>query len=57
VACNADGCDPIDQLYRLLQAQGMTILDPPAEYPHEAGNYAVFFADPDGIKLELVPVP
>jgi len=24
---------------------------------NEAGNYAVFFADPDGIKPELVPVP
>ena len=35
-----------------------TVLDPPAEYPqYEPGYYAVFFADPDGLKLELVHVP
>jgi catechol 2,3-dioxygenase-like lactoylglutathione lyase family enzyme len=32
-----------------------TILDPPTEYPaYGAGYYAVFFADPDGLKLEFV---
>ena len=37
---------------------GGTILDPPREYPHYVpGYYAVFFADPDGIKLELVHIP
>jgi hypothetical protein len=28
------------------------VLDPPAEYRYCPGYYAVFFADPDGIKLE-----
>ena len=33
-------------------------LDPPAEYPQYAlGYYAVFFADPDGLKLEFVHMP
>jgi hypothetical protein len=27
------------------------------EYDYEPGYYAVFFADPDGMKLELVHVP
>lgn len=34
------------------------ILDAPAEYPrYGAGYYAVFFADPDGLKLEYVHKP
>jgi glyoxylase I family protein len=28
-----------------------------SEYDYEPGYYAVFFADPDGMKLELVHVP
>jgi len=37
---------------------GATILDAPAEYPIYGPNYyAVFFADPDGMKLELVHFP
>jgi len=31
--------------------------DEPAEYDYTPGYYAVFFADPDGIKLELVHEP
>lgn len=30
------------------------MLDAPAEYDRAPGDYAVFFADPDGMKLELV---
>jgi catechol 2,3-dioxygenase-like lactoylglutathione lyase family enzyme len=52
----------VDALHDLLRrsgaAIGATVLDPPAEYPqYEPGYYAVFFADPDGLKLELVHVP
>jgi catechol 2,3-dioxygenase-like lactoylglutathione lyase family enzyme len=50
----ADRAD-VDRAYALMQGQGATILDPPAEYPqYGAGYYAVFFADPDGLKLEVV---
>jgi hypothetical protein len=36
----------------------VTGLDPPAEYPQDApGYYAVFFRDPDGLKLEYVFTP
>jgi len=35
-----------------------TILDSPADYPEYApGQHAVFFADPDGLKLEYVHTP
>ena len=34
------------------------ILDAPAEYPqYSTGYYAVFFTDPDGLKLEFVFKP
>jgi glyoxylase I family protein len=36
---------------------GIPILDPPAEYDYTPGYYAVFFADPDGLKLEVVFEP
>ncbi len=44
----------IDEIHRQLVADGVQILDAPAEYPYAPGYYAVFFTDPDGIKLELV---
>lgn len=40
-----------------LVAAGARILDPPREYDYTPGYYAVFFTDPDGIKLEVVHVP
>jgi glyoxylase I family protein len=47
----------VDTLYAELQKLGVTILDPPADYPYTEGYYAVYFADPDGLKLEFVHSP
>lgn len=48
----------VDQFHRFLVEENLTVLDPPAEYPQYGENYyAVFFADPDGMKLELVHFP
>jgi catechol 2,3-dioxygenase-like lactoylglutathione lyase family enzyme len=48
----------VDALAAALVARGVTILHPPREYPeYVPGYYAVFFADPDGIKLEAVHIP
>lgn len=50
----------VDALYEKLTAFGATILDAPADYPqynNGRGYYAVFFADPDGLKLEYVWTP
>ena len=47
----------VDALHALLVEIGATVLDPPAEYDYLPGYYAVFFADPDGLKLELVHMP
>jgi glyoxylase I family protein len=52
--------EDVDALFAKLQAFGATILDPPADYPQynqDKGYYAVFFADPDGLKLEYVWTP
>ena len=42
----------VDALARVLPDHGFPILHPPKEYPYGPGYYAVFFSDPDGIKLE-----
>jgi len=48
----------IDAFHDFLKREKIKILDAPAEYPHYGENYyAVFFADPDGMKLELVHNP
>lgn len=48
----------VDAMYALLQEIGATVLDAPADYPkYGDGYYAVFFADPDGMKLEYVFKP
>ncbi len=40
----------VDSLQAFLQANGVTIVDPAGEYYDD--YYAVFFLDPDGLKLE-----
>ena len=57
LAFDADSRERVDSLYKLIQEIGATVLDPPAEYQYSPGYYAVFFADPDGLKLELVHMP
>jgi len=58
LAFHAESREDVDGLYRLLLEMKAVILDPPAEYPkYEPGYYAVFFLDPDGIKLEFVLWP
>jgi catechol 2,3-dioxygenase-like lactoylglutathione lyase family enzyme len=57
VAFQAPGRSFVDAVHQKLVEWGATILDPPAEYPqYEKGYYAVFFEDPDGIKLVIVHV-
>jgi glyoxylase I family protein len=49
----------VDAMHAHLLSIGATILDPPADYSERYGKgyYAVFFADPDGLKLEYVFKP
>jgi catechol 2,3-dioxygenase-like lactoylglutathione lyase family enzyme len=41
----------VDALGAFLEKHEMTVLDPPGEYYGDS-YYAVYFADPDGMKLE-----
>ena len=47
----------VDERHDWLVSTGATIESPPSEYGYLPGYYAVFFYDPDGIKLEIVHVP
>ena len=47
----------VDERHAWLRSAGAEIESPPQEYAYLPGYYAVFFYDPDGIKLELVHVP
>ena len=58
LAWNAASREDVDALYQLLLRIGAKILDAPADYPQYGhGYYAIFFADPDGLKLEYVYWP
>ena len=57
IAFAAETRESVDALARELAARGARILDAPREYDYTPGYYAVFFTDPDGIKLELVHIP
>jgi glyoxylase I family protein len=55
IAFRADNRAQVDAVAKELEAQGGKLLDPPQEYPQYApGYYAVYFTDPDGLKLEVV---
>jgi catechol 2,3-dioxygenase-like lactoylglutathione lyase family enzyme len=43
--------DDVDALGAFLENNGMAVIDPPGEY-YGRNYYAVYFADPDGMKLE-----
>ena len=45
----------VDEVGVFLEREGVTVVDPPAAYPsYGEGYYAVFFLDPDGLKLEAM---
>ena len=47
----------VDERARWLQDAGAEIESEPREYAYQLGYYALFFYDPDGIKLEIVHIP
>ncbi len=55
IAFWANSIDQVDQIQKLLRERGVNILYKD-RYPHAGGqdHYAMFFEDPDRIKLELV---
>jgi glyoxylase I family protein len=58
VAFTAESRTEVDERTEWLRARGATIESEPREYPqYGPGYYAVFFYDPDGIKLEILHTP
>jgi glyoxylase I family protein len=49
--------DAVDERAAWLKDQGAEIESGPREHDYTPGYYAVFFLDPDGIKLELLHRP
>ena len=58
IAFGAPSRADVDRVHGALLRHAVVILDAPAFYERYApGYYAVFFADPDGMKLEYVYTP
>jgi glyoxylase I family protein len=57
VALEAPSRAAVDERADWLRSRGVEIESGPEEYAYSPGYYAVFFFDPDGLKLELVHVP
>ena len=57
IAFTAASRSAVDERAAWLREQGATIESGPEEYDYTPGYYAVFFYDPDGIKLEIVHRP
>jgi glyoxylase I family protein len=57
VAFEAPSRFEVDERAEWLRGRGMSLESDPGEYSYIPGYYAVFFYDPDGIKLEIVHVP
>lgn len=58
MAFHADSDEVVDAVYQAMIDAGARILDPPCNYGGQEGYgdyyYAVFVADPDGFKIEVV---
>ena len=57
LAFEADSRSVVDERAEWLRDQGAELESEPQEYAYSPGYYAVFFYDPDGLKLELVHAP
>ena len=61
MAFHADGRETVDCVHEAMVAAGADVLDPPKDYGdssgYSKGYYAAFYADPDGMKLEVAHIP
>jgi glyoxylase I family protein len=57
VAFEAYSRGMVDERAAWLRGQGAEIESGPEEYAYLPGYYAVFFYDPDGLKLEILHIP
>lgn len=61
LAFHADSNETVARVHQAVTEAGGEVLDPPTEYGGQRGYgdryFAAFFADPDGVKLEVCYVP
>ena len=57
IAFEAASRQDVDERAEWLRARNVELESEPQEYTYIPGYYAVFFYDPDGLKLEIVHVP
>jgi len=61
LAFHAESDAHVDRVHAAVVSAGGEVLDPPMNYAGHTGYgeyyYAAFFADPDGVKLEVCYVP
>jgi glyoxylase I family protein len=61
MAFHAESAKDVDHIHQAMVAAGATVLDAPADYTgqrgYSPGYYASFYADPDGIKIEVAHIP
>lgn len=57
LALRAPSREVVDERAAWLREQGAEIESGPREYDYTPGYYAVFFRDPDGLKLEILSRP
>ena len=57
IAFSAPSRELVDERAQWLRAQGAEIESGPKEHTYTPGYYAVFFYDPDGLKLEILHRP
>jgi catechol 2,3-dioxygenase-like lactoylglutathione lyase family enzyme len=61
LALHAESPADVDRVHAVMVAACATVLDPPADYTgqrgYSPGYYAAFYADPDGIKIEVACIP
>ena len=57
LAFEASSRAAVDERADWVRAVGAEIESDPREYGYSPGYYAVFFYDPDGLKLEILHVP
>ena len=57
ICFNAASRSVVEERHSWLCEQGVVIESAPREYDYTPGYYAVFFHDPDGIKLEVLHRP
>jgi glyoxylase I family protein len=61
LAFHAESREVVERVHAAMLEIGAAVLDPPIDYSDQPGYgdgyYAAFFADPDGIKLEVAHIP